>query len=150
MRRHPWTSQDTGKFEPEVSAQSFASPSVQLVSLSGVETWRRNVAKSDLGTFGAIKNRLYDTPTYQRGLRLRRTLPERAAGEEDTVTEDRISPQHHPKRQLEIHGTKMAYVEAGQGDPIVFLHGNPTSSYLWRNIIPYLAPLGRCLFLLPR
>jgi len=33
----------------------------------------------------------------------------------------------------------------GEGDPIVFLHGNPTHSYLWRNIIPYLLPLGRCL-----
>jgi haloalkane dehalogenase len=39
----------------------------------------------------------------------------------------------------------MAYVEMGSGTPIVFLHGNPTSSYLWRNILPPLAPLGRCL-----
>jgi haloalkane dehalogenase len=37
------------------------------------------------------------------------------------------------------------YVESGQGDPIVFLHGNPTSSYLWRNVIPRLAGEGRCL-----
>jgi haloalkane dehalogenase len=39
----------------------------------------------------------------------------------------------------------MAYVEAGEGDPIVFLHGNPTSSYLWRDIIPHLTGLGRCI-----
>jgi haloalkane dehalogenase len=39
----------------------------------------------------------------------------------------------------------MSYVDVGRGDPIVFLHGNPTSSYLWRNIIPYVAELGRCL-----
>jgi haloalkane dehalogenase len=39
----------------------------------------------------------------------------------------------------------MAYVESGVGDPIVLLHGNPTSSYLWRNVIPYLDGLGRCL-----
>jgi haloalkane dehalogenase len=39
----------------------------------------------------------------------------------------------------------MAYIDVGAGDPIVFLHGNPTSSYLWRNIIPHLKPLGRCL-----
>jgi haloalkane dehalogenase len=39
----------------------------------------------------------------------------------------------------------MAYVDVGGGDPIVFLHGNPTPSYLWRNIIPYLLPYGRCL-----
>ena len=39
----------------------------------------------------------------------------------------------------------MAYVDVGQGDPIVFLHGNPTSSYLWRNIIPHLGAAARCL-----
>jgi haloalkane dehalogenase len=39
----------------------------------------------------------------------------------------------------------MSYVDVGQGAPIVFLHGNPTSSYLWRNIIPYASDLGRCL-----
>ncbi|GGB02663.1 haloalkane dehalogenase [Puia dinghuensis] len=44
-----------------------------------------------------------------------------------------------------INGLKMAYVEAGQGDPIVFLHGNPTSSYIWRNIIPYVEGMGRVI-----
>jgi haloalkane dehalogenase len=39
----------------------------------------------------------------------------------------------------------MAYVDVGEGDPIVFLHGNPTSSYLWRNVIPHVQHLGRCL-----
>src|SRR6202012_4705872 len=40
---------------------------------------------------------------------------------------------------------EMAYVEVGQGAPIVLLHGNPTSSYLWRNVLPHLEPLGRCI-----
>jgi haloalkane dehalogenase len=39
----------------------------------------------------------------------------------------------------------MAYVEVGSGDPVVFLHGNPTSSYLWRNVIPHVGTLARCL-----
>jgi haloalkane dehalogenase len=39
----------------------------------------------------------------------------------------------------------MAYIDTGTGDPVVFLHGNPTSSYLWRNIIPHVEGLGRCL-----
>ncbi|HXM58253.1 MAG TPA: haloalkane dehalogenase [Candidatus Dormibacteraeota bacterium] len=39
----------------------------------------------------------------------------------------------------------MAYVEEGSGEPVVFLHGNPTSSYLWRDIVPHVAPLGRCI-----
>ena len=45
----------------------------------------------------------------------------------------------------EVHGSQMHYVEEGSGDPILFLHGNPTSSYLWRNIIPYLNSHGRCI-----
>jgi haloalkane dehalogenase len=39
----------------------------------------------------------------------------------------------------------MAYVEAGTGPPIVLLHGNPTSSYLWRLVLPALQDLGRCI-----
>lgn len=49
------------------------------------------------------------------------------------------------KRFAAIDGQKMAYVEQGNGAPIVLLHGNPTSSYLWRNIIPHLTDLGRCI-----
>lgn len=51
----------------------------------------------------------------------------------------------YEKKRRSILGHEMAYVEVGNGDPIVFLHGNPTSSYLWRNVIPYLEPLGRCI-----
>jgi haloalkane dehalogenase len=51
----------------------------------------------------------------------------------------------HPRRRVAVLDTEMSYVDAGRGDPIVFLHGNPTSSYLWRNIIPYLSEQGRCL-----
>jgi haloalkane dehalogenase len=43
----------------------------------------------------------------------------------------------------EVNGKRMAYVDAGHGDAIVFAHGNPTSSYLWRNVMPHLQGLGR-------
>jgi haloalkane dehalogenase len=51
------------------------------------------------------------------------------------------------KQRVEVLDREMAYVDAGRrdGDPIVFLHGNPTSSYLWRNVWPHCAELGRCL-----
>jgi haloalkane dehalogenase len=49
------------------------------------------------------------------------------------------------KKTVTVNGSAMAYVEMGSGDPIVFLHGNPTSSYLWRNIMPELAGRGRCI-----
>jgi haloalkane dehalogenase len=51
----------------------------------------------------------------------------------------------YPHRTVEVLDTTIAYVEAGRGDPIVLLHGNPTSSYLWRNVIPHLEEHGRCL-----
>jgi haloalkane dehalogenase len=46
---------------------------------------------------------------------------------------------------VEVQGSRMHYVEEGSGDPVVFLHGNPTSSYLWRNVIPHVSPLARCI-----
>ena len=46
---------------------------------------------------------------------------------------------------VEVEGSKMHYVEVGSGEPILFLHGQPTSSYLWRNVLPHLAPLGRAI-----
>jgi len=55
------------------------------------------------------------------------------------------STDPHPRRRIAVLDTEMSYVDTGRGDPIVFLHGNPTSSYLWRNIIPYLSEQGRCL-----
>ena len=49
------------------------------------------------------------------------------------------------KQYKTVLGKKMAYHEVGEGDPVVFLHGNPTSSYLWRNIIPHLSGKARCI-----
>ena len=49
------------------------------------------------------------------------------------------------RKYVPVLDTRMAYVDVGHGNPIVFLHGNPTPSYLWRNIIPYVLPFGRCL-----
>ena len=52
----------------------------------------------------------------------------------------------HPRQRAAVLDSEMAYVDSGgEGPAIVLLHGNPTSSYLWRNVIPPLAPLGRCL-----
>ncbi len=56
-----------------------------------------------------------------------------------------ISSVEQEKKTIEINGKRMAYVEVGSGAPIVFQHGNPTSSYLWRNIMPHLANQGRCI-----
>ncbi len=58
-----------------------------------------------------------------------------------------LSAKEHPKKYVSVLGRRMAYVEMGSGDPIVFQHGNPTSSYLWRNIMPGLAKQGRCIAL---
>ncbi len=53
--------------------------------------------------------------------------------------------ERYEKKTIDELGKRMAYVDVGSGDPIVFLHGNPTSSYLWRNIIPYVEGQARCI-----
>jgi len=63
--------------------------------------------------------------------------PEPAAAQQVTWVER--------KRYASVRGRRMAFYEVGRGDPIVFLHGNPTSSYLWRNVIPHVEHLGRCI-----
>ena len=56
-----------------------------------------------------------------------------------------ISDQEIEKKTVKVLGKNMAYVEKGEGNPIIFQHGNPTSSYLWRNIIPHLENQGKCI-----
>lgn len=57
-----------------------------------------------------------------------------------------ISPDMpYQKKYQDVQGKRIAYVESGEGDPIVLLHGNPTSSYLWRNVIPHLEGKGRVI-----
>jgi haloalkane dehalogenase len=53
--------------------------------------------------------------------------------------------ERYTKKTAQILGYTMSYVDEGTGDPIVLIHGNPTSSYLWRNIIPHLTDMGRCV-----
>jgi pimeloyl-ACP methyl ester carboxylesterase len=48
-------------------------------------------------------------------------------------------------KYVDVLGSKMHYIDEGSGDPILFLHGQPTSSYLWRNVIPHVTDLGRCV-----
>lgn len=57
-----------------------------------------------------------------------------------------ISPDNpYAYQTIRVLDSEIAYIDAGAGDPIVFLHGNPTTSYLWRNVIPHVEGLGRCL-----
>ena len=58
---------------------------------------------------------------------------------------EELSTEPLSKRYATVDGKRMAYHEVGTGDPVVFLHGNPTSSYLWRNIIPHVSDRARCI-----
>jgi hypothetical protein len=75
---------------------------------------------------------------YVRWTRVRRTMGRK--GRTADVFDKKL-----PKKFCEIHGKRMAYVELGNGPPVVFLHGNPTSSYIWRNIMPMIAQGARCI-----
>jgi haloalkane dehalogenase len=55
------------------------------------------------------------------------------------------SDERYEKKRVNVLGHELAYVDEGSGETILFLHGNPTSSYLWRNIIPHCVDLGRCI-----
>jgi haloalkane dehalogenase len=59
----------------------------------------------------------------------------------ETISSDFPYESHYQ----DVDGSKIHYIEKGSGDPILLLHGMPTSSYIWRNIIPHLATLGRCI-----
>ncbi len=63
------------------------------------------------------------------------------------MSEEReISPDFpFESKYLQVHGSYMHYIDEGSGAPVLFLHGNPTSSYLWRNVIPHLTPQARCI-----
>ncbi len=67
-------------------------------------------------------------------------------GQTSGSTGSLISPKYpFVSRYVEVHGSKIHYIEEGSGDPILFLHGNPASSYLWRNVIPHVSPYGRVI-----
>lgn len=62
------------------------------------------------------------------------------------MTEKQISADFpYEMKRMQTLDSEMAYVDVGEGDPVVFLHGNPTSSYMWRNVIPYAQGNNRCL-----
>ncbi len=63
-----------------------------------------------------------------------------------TMASESISADFpYTSQYVDVHGSQIHYVEEGSGDPILFLHGNPTSSYLWRNIMPHVQGHGRCI-----
>ncbi len=59
--------------------------------------------------------------------------------------QEKTAEMNYSSQYAEVLDSKIHYLEAGSGDPILLLHGMPSSSYVWRNIIPFLAPLGRCI-----
>jgi len=82
------------------------------------------------------------------GLRSYPTPSRALAGKERRygLAQEQISTQDsHPRKKISAGEVDISYVDTGAGDPIVFLHGNPTSSYLWRNIITHLESVGQCL-----
>src|SRR5215469_7571684 len=70
----------------------------------------------------------------------------KSTGDENSNKKKQISVEF-PFRSnfVEVHGSKIHYIDEGKGEPILLLHGNPTSSYLWRNIIPHLTNNARCI-----
>ncbi len=74
-----------------------------------------------------------------------RGLGETVSGSPAFVSVEPDGPDHIARRRVKVLDTEISYIDTGSGDPVVFLHGNPTWSYQWRNIIPYVSPYRRCL-----
>ena len=72
-------------------------------------------------------------------------LAEIAGSEPLMSTAEPDGPDHLPRRRVKVLDSEISYVDTGSGEPVVFLHGNPTWSYEWRNIIPYISSHARCL-----
>src|SRR5262249_26902477 len=68
-----------------------------------------------------------------------------ARGDAVTTTAEPDGPDHLPRRRVKVLDSEISYIDVGSGEPVVFLHGNPTWSYQWRNIIPHLTSIARCL-----
>ena len=64
-------------------------------------------------------------------------------GNDETISAEFPFESHF----IEVDGSKLHYIDEGTGEPVLFLHGNPTSSYLWRNIVPHVSPHARCIAL---
>jgi haloalkane dehalogenase len=85
-----------------------------------------------------VNKLLVGLPVYAVGSRLSNSLTPA-----DEAEISALDP--YPRKRIAVRDSEISYVDTGRGDPIIFLHGNPTSSYLWRNIIPYVSKHGRCL-----
>jgi haloalkane dehalogenase len=68
-----------------------------------------------------------------------------ARGDTVVTAAEPDGPDHLPRCRVKVLDTEISYVDVGEGEPVVFLHGNPTWSYQWRNIIPYISPVRHCL-----
>ena len=104
----------------------------------------KNVLEVVLGitqkTFSNYVNHFAQTPVDEKFATFEWVPPEKTKAE--LPVSARMPFDSH---YVEVKGSRMHYLDEGEGRPILFLHGNPTSSYLWRNIIPYVIPHGRVI-----
>ncbi|HEV2990751.1 MAG TPA: haloalkane dehalogenase [Candidatus Angelobacter sp.] len=100
-------------------------------------------------TFRVVRKRYYRNPfSSPPGPQPSDNVPQGGGDDQDDGSSDQegISPEYPFKtKKIEVRKSRMSYIDEGSGNPILFLHGNPTWSYLWRNIIQGLTSVGRCV-----
>jgi len=134
----------TGRFEGAYGlVQSLGSTHVPAgVNLFGAEDV--SFTASTVDTFRIVPGKYYASPdTASSGTRPPATTraPDSYPGRTATPSSDYPYEAHYAT----VRGSKMHYIDESKGDPILFLHGNPAWSYLWRNVIPHLTSSGRCI-----
>jgi haloalkane dehalogenase len=107
--------------------------------------WDNDLGSGSVTTERRITRRTFSSVAYAGLSALAFGVRPVAGDEAIESTAEPDGPDHLPRRRIKVLDTEISYVDAGSGDPVVFLHGNPTWSYQWRNIIPYLSSDRRCL-----
>src|SRR5262249_17941647 len=120
----------------------------------------RSCRRGGIGPNWVVPLRWHSSCSPCQKRRLRKGSPRKRDGQERLTTFRQVyrmtvriqterNRKHHDERSISLSkkrklvlGLEMEYVDEGQGDPIVFLHGNPTSSYLWRNVMPHVERIG--------
>ena len=88
----------------------------------------------------------HNSEQASRGWGLASLAPSTGPAQGEKLAETDISPEYpYASHYVEVFGSKMHYIDEGSGDSVLFLHGNATWSYIWRNIIPHMTPVARCI-----
>lgn len=126
---------------------TFVAAGTNLFSPQGPSTFPATTL--DTFKFVTVRSGASPTTTTTTSGRSTGTSPSpkpSAAGQSNTEPAAcAVTPDPSESRFVEVHGSKMHYIDTGSGEPVLFLHGDPVWSYIWRQVLPHVSPTARCI-----